>query len=108
MQYVFLISAIVLEIIATTLLKASQGFTKALPTVFCIILYILCFYIFSKALNQIDLGIAYATWCAGGIVATTVISALIFKEKISLLGIFGIVLIVAGCIIVNLVGSAHH
>ena len=80
MPYVLLGAAIILEIIATTLLKASEGFTKLIPTLFCIVFYVLCFYSFSKALLNINLGVAYATWCAGGIVATTIISALIFGQ----------------------------
>ena len=84
MPYVLLGTAIVLEIIATTLLKSSEGFTKLLPAVFCILFYILCFFIFSKALNSINLGVAYATWCAGGIVATAVISAAVFGEEAEL------------------------
>lgn len=81
MQYILLCTAIILEIIATTLLKTSEGFTKLLPAFGCIVLYICCFYAFSKALLRIDLGVAYATWCAGGIVATTIISALVFGQN---------------------------
>ena len=108
MPYVLLGTAIVLEIIATTLLKSSEGFTKLLPAVFCILFYILCFFIFSKALNSINLGVAYATWCAGGIVATAVISAAVFGEKLNWIGITGIVLIITGCILLNLFGSLNH
>ena len=108
MPYVLLGTAIVLEIIATTLLKSSEGFTKLLPAVFCILFSILCFFIFSKALNSINLGVAYATWCAGGIVATAVISAAVFGEKLNWIGITGIVLIVTGCILLNLFGSLNH
>lgn len=57
MQYLFLGAAIVLEIIATTLLKASAGFTKLLPGLGCVIFYALCFYLFSRALLNIDLGV---------------------------------------------------
>jgi len=105
MQYLFLGAAIVLEIIATTLLKASAGFTKLLPGLGCVIFYALCF---SRALLNIDLGVAYATWCAGGIVATTIISALVFGQKINLIGIVSIILIVVGCVLLNLFGSAGH
>lgn len=108
MQYLFLGAAIVLEIIATTLLKASAGFTKLLPGLGCVIFYALCFYLFSRALLNIDLGVAYATWCAGGIVATTIISALVFGQKINLIGIVSIILIVVGCVLLNLFGSAGH
>lgn len=106
MQYILLGSAIILEIIATTLLKASEGFTKLLPAVGCIILYILCFYAFSKALLSIDLGVAYATWCAGGIVATTIISAVVFGQKVNTVGVIAIILIIVGCVILNLFGTS--
>lgn len=106
MQYILLGSAIILEIIATTLLKASEGFTKLLPASGCIILYILCFYAFSKALLSIDLGVAYATWCAGGIVATTIISAVVFGQKVNTVGVIAIILIIIGCVILNLFGTS--
>ena len=54
MQYILLCTAIILEIIATTLLKTSEGFTKLLPAFGCIVLYICCFYAFSKALLRIE------------------------------------------------------
>lgn len=107
MQYLLPGSAIVLEIIATTFLKASDGFSKLIPSVCCACFYALCFYLFSKSLLKIDLGVAYATWCAGGIIATSVISAIVFGQKLSTLGMIGIALIVAGCVIVNLYGSAN-
>ena len=108
MQYILLGSAIILEIIATTLLKASEGFTKLVTAAGCIGLYILCFYAFSKALLRIDLGGAYATWCAGGIVATTIISAVVFGQKVNTVGIIAIVLIIIGCVILTLFGTSGH
>lgn len=108
MQYILLCVAIILEIIATSLLKVSEGFTKLLPAFGCIILYVLCFYTFSKALLRIDLGVAYATWCAGGIVATTIISVLVFGQKINAAGITAIILIITGCVILNLFGTSGN
>ncbi len=108
MHYVLLGAAIIFEIIATTLLKASEGFTKLLPASGCVIFYILCFYSFSKALLKINLGVAYATWCAGGIVATTIISAVVFGQKLNTAGIIAVVLIVTGCVILNLYGTSGH
>lgn len=108
MQYILLCTAIILEIIATTLLKTSEGFTKLLPAFGCIVLYICCFYAFSKALLRIDLGVAYATWCAGGIVATTIISALVLGQKLNTIGVIAIVLIIAGCVILNLFGTSGN
>lgn len=108
MQYVLLAMAIVFEIIATTLLKASEGFSKLIPAAGCVVFYILCFYSFSKALLKIDLGVAYATWCAGGIVATTVIAAVVFGQKLNTAGVIAVVLIVVGCVILNLYGTSGH
>lgn len=108
MYYLLLAAAIVAEIIATSLLKASQGFTRLLPGAGCVVFYVICYYTFSKALNGMDLGIAYATWCGVGIVATAVISWIIFGQKLSPADIAGIILIVAGCVILNLSGSAGH
>lgn len=107
MQYILLGCAVILEIVATSLLKASEGFSKLLPSVCCILFYALCFYLFSKALLKINLGVAYATWCAAGIVATAVISSVIFGQKLSMAGIIGIILIVTGCVILNLFGTAQ-
>lgn len=108
MQYVLLGMAIVFEIIATTLLKASEGFSKLIPAAGCVVFYILCFYSFSKALLKIDLGVAYAIWCAGGIVATTVIAAVVFGQKLNTVGVIAVVMIVVGCVILNLYGTSGH
>ena len=108
MQYVLLGMAIVFEIIATTLLKASEGFSKLIPAAGCVVFYILCFYSFSKALLKIDLGVAYANWCAGGIVATTVIAAVVFGQKLNTVGVIAVVMIVVGCVILNLYGTSGH
>ena len=63
---------------------------------------------FSKALNRIDLGIAYATWSAVGIVATSIIAALAFGQKLTTAGVVGMGLILAGVVVVHLFGSAGH
>ncbi len=108
MQYLLLGMAVVFEIIATTLLKASEGFTRLIPAAGCVVFYVLCFYSFSKALLKINLGVAYATWCAGGIAATTIISAVIFGQKLNAVGVAAVVLIVVGCVILNLYGTSGH
>lgn len=107
MAYLLLGAAIALEIAATTCLKFSEEFTKLLPSIGCIIFYGICFYCFSKALNSINLGVAYALWSGVGIIVTTIISAFIFKQGTNLWGIIGIVLIISGCVILNLFGETH-
>lgn len=108
MHYLLLGGTIALEIFATTQLKLSEGFTKLGPSVLSLLGYGVCFFLFSKALNRLDLGIAYATWSAVGIVATSVIAALAFGQKLTTAGMVGMALIVAGVLVVNLFGSAGH
>ncbi len=107
MAYVFLGVAIAIELAATTMLKYTEGFTKLLPTLGCVALYIACYFCLARALLKMNLGIAYATWCGVGIVVTAVISAVVFKQGLTTAGAIGIALIVAGCILLNLFGSAH-
>lgn len=106
MAYVLLGGAILLELIATTLLKYSVGFTKLFPTIGCLATYFLCFFLFSKALNSINLGAAYATWSAVGIVVSAIISALLFGENLNTVGIVSVILIITGCVLLNLFGVA--
>lgn len=105
MAYLYLALAIVMELAATTLLKYSDGCTKLIPTISCAVAYIICYFSLSRALQKINLGVAYATWSGIGIVVTALLSALLFRQKTTPLGIVGIVLIIAGCIILNLFGS---
>lgn len=104
MAYVLLGAAIGLELLATTLLKYSAGFTKLFPSLGCLAAYFLCFFLFSKTLDSINLGAAYATWSAVGIVASSIISAVLFGEKLNTIGIISLVLIITGCILLNLLG----
>ena len=107
MEYVLLSIAIFFEILASSLLHTSKGFTQFWPSLGCIVFYSICFFAFSKALLKIDLGIAYATWSAVGIICTTIIGVLVFDQKITGIGVVGVLLIIIGCIILNLYGSAH-
>ena len=107
MHYFLLAAAIGLELIATTLLKYSEGFTKLAPTAACCVLYVACYLCLAKAVTRTNLGVAYAVWCGVGIVVTALISAYVFKEGLSGAGVIGILLIVAGCIILNLWGTSH-
>jgi len=101
MKYIFLGLAIVLEVIGSSFMKASNGFTKLLPTTIMIVAYIACFFFFSQALKSINLGIAYAIWGGLGIVLTAIISVIIFKQSLDIPAIIGIILIVAGVFVMN-------
>ena len=104
--YLLLAMAIICEIIASKSLKYSQGFTVLVPSVLSLALYGVSFFLFSKVLNALDLATAYATWCAAGIVATSVISVLVFHDHITPMGLVGLALCVPGVIVVNLASPA--
>ncbi|HAM79507.1 quaternary ammonium compound efflux SMR transporter QacH [Ornithinibacillus bavariensis] len=107
MPYLFLALAIVGELIGSSLLKASEGFSKPFPTIGVIIAFVGCFFFLSLSLKTIPLNTAYAIWSGIGIIATTIISVLIWKEKINAASIAGIILIIVGVVILNLFGPGH-
>ncbi|CAI2646938.1 Quaternary ammonium compound-resistance protein QacC [Apilactobacillus kunkeei] len=100
--YLFLALAIIGELIGTNLLKMSMGFTKILPTIGSLISFALCFYFLSIAMVKIPLNIAYANWSALGILATTAIASLVYKEQINVISMIGIVFIIIGVVLLNL------
>ncbi|HFK6907688.1 TPA: quaternary ammonium compound efflux SMR transporter QacH [Listeria monocytogenes] len=107
MSYLYLALAIVGEIIGSSLLKASEGFSKLFPTIGVIIAFVVSFFFLSLSLKTIPLNTAYALWSGLGLVLTTIISVLIWKEKLNMASIAGITLIIAGVVILNLFGPGH-
>ena len=108
MKYVFLGLAIILEVIGSSFMKASDGFTKWIPSTIVVVAYISCFYFLSLALRTIPLGIAYAIWAGLGIVLTATVSVIIFKQKLDLPAIIGIIFIVVGVVIMNFFSKTAH
>lgn len=107
--YAILAAAIVSEVIGTTALKASAGFTKIGPAALVVIGFGSAFYCLSLVLHTIPLGTAYAVWAGGGIVLTAVAAWIIFGQRPDLAGFAGMGLIVAGVLVLNLLSktSAH-
>lgn len=101
-SFLFLGIAIVFETLGTSLLKLSEQFTKPLPTVATALSYIVTFYFLSLALKTIPVGVAYGIWGGLGIVLVTVIGALFFKQTPDVPAVIGLLLIVAGVVIINL------
>jgi multidrug transporter EmrE-like cation transporter len=107
--YAILAVAIISEVIGTTALKASEGLTRIGPAVVVLIGFGSAFYCLSLVLNSIPVGTAYAVWAGGGIVLTAIAAWIIFGQRPDLAGFFGIGLIVAGVVVLNLLSktSAH-
>ena len=99
---IYLLLAIVFETSATTLLKFSDGFTKLLPTLASIMLYILSFYCLNTFVKTVTIGIADAIWSALEIVIITVIGIVAFKQTPDWAAIIGLLLIILGVGVINL------
>ncbi|MNH95204.1 Multidrug resistance protein EbrB [compost metagenome] len=104
--YLFLAGAIVSELVGTSLLKGSAGFTKLLPSIGTIIFFGAAFYLLSLSLQTIPLGIAYAIWSGVGTAITAIIGIALWKETVSVYTVLGILLIIAGVIVLNLKRAA--
>ena len=101
--------AVLSEVIATTALKFSEGFTKLVPSLIVVIGYGLSFYLLSLSLKSIPLGTAYALWSGIGIVLTVIAGMVLWREPMDWARGIGIFLILLGIVIVNLFSktSAH-
>jgi len=106
--YLLLAAAIAFELFGTSMLKASEGFSKLYPTLATVAGFGIAFYCLSLSLQQIPLGVAYAIWSGVGTAVTAVIGIVVWKETASATTALGIVLIIAGVVVLNLKGSAAH
>jgi len=107
MGYWYLAIAIVAEVLATSALKESQGFSKLLPTLLVMSGYGASFYFLSLVLQTIPIGVAYALWAGLGIVLITIVGAVVFGQKMDLAAILGFALIISGVVVLRLFSSAE-
>lgn len=101
-SWLYLFVAIVAEVIGTSALKASEGFSRTIPAVIVIAAYSASFYFLSLTLKTMPVGIAYAVWSGVGILLISAIGWILFGQKLGVAGIAGIALITAGVIVLNL------
>lgn len=102
MTYLYLFIAIVSEVVATSALKASEGFTRLWPSVIVVAGYGLAFFCLSLTLRAMPVGIAYALWSGIGIVLIAAVGWIAFRQSLDLPALFGIGLILAGVLVINL------
>ena len=101
-HHLFLLGAIVAEVVATSALKASEGFTRWGPTALVVVGYALAFWLLSLTLRTIPVGLAYAIWSGLGIVLISLIGWRVFGQALDLPAMIGLALIIAGVMVVNL------
>ena len=103
--YVLLAAAILFEVIGTTSLQYSDGFSNLVPTAGVAIGYLISFYLLSIILKQLPIGPVYATWSAVAIVAITIIGTVFLEQQIDMAGLIGIALIIGGVYLLNVVSD---
>lgn len=97
-----MLGAIALEVAGTSLLQASQQFTRPWPTAGMAVCYGLAFYLLTLALKQIPVGLAYAIWSGLGVVLISLIGWVAFKQRLDAPALMGLGLIVSGVVVINL------
>jgi small multidrug resistance pump len=102
LAYLFLSIAIVAEVIATSALRAAEGFTVLLPSVVAVIGYVVAFYFLSLTLKTMPVGVAYAFWSGVGIVLVSLVALVLYKQVLDLPAMLGMGLIMAGVLVINL------
>lgn len=100
-QWIFLSVAIVSEVIATSALKASEGFSRLWPSLVVVVGYAIAFYFLSLTLRTVPVGVAYAIWSGVGVALITLIAWIFFGQALDIPAIIGLLLIVAGVIVLN-------
>ena len=105
MTYLYLVLAIIFEVIATSALKQAEGFTRLWPSLLCIFGYGAAFYLLSIPIRTIPVGIVYAIWSGAGIVLIAAVGWFWFKQSLDIAAIIGLTLIIAGVLVVNLFSS---
>ena len=103
--YIYLILAIVTGIASNGFLKTTEGFTKLNPTIFCVTSIIVCLFCISKAMTIIPVGFTYATYGALTITAVTLFGVFKYNQTPNLYGTIGLVLIIAGVVLLNVFGK---
>lgn len=98
---------IAFELVGTSALKLSDGFTKTVPTTVCLLGFGVAFYALSKAVQDLPIGVVYAIWSGAGIALITLIGWFVFGEALSMTKVFFIGLIIAGVIGLQISTQSH-
>lgn len=102
LAYLFLGIAIIAEVIATSALRAAEGFTVLLPSAIAVVGYVVAFYFLSLTLKTMPVGVAYALWSGVGILLVSLVALVLYKQVLDLPAMLGMGLIMAGVAVINL------
>ncbi|WP_121965598.1 multidrug efflux SMR transporter [Myroides sp. N17-2] len=103
MKYIFLLGAIIAEVLGAIATRQSNGFTKIIPTIIAVLGVVGAYYLLSLSLKSgMPIGIAYGIWAALGITILAILGIFLFKETLTLVQLLGIVLIISGVLALEL------
>lgn len=103
MKYIFLLGAIIAEVLGAIATRQSNGFTKTIPTIIAVLGVVGAYYLLSLSLKSgMPIGIAYGIWAALGITILAILGIFLFKETLTLVQLLGIVLIISGVLALEL------
>jgi small multidrug resistance pump len=105
LYWLYLLIAILTEVVGTTMMKVSQGLTKLYPSILMFVMYAISFVFMALALKKIEVSTAYAIWSGLGTALIATIGILAFRESFNLPKLVGIVLIIGGVVLLNLKGG---
>lgn len=106
--YIYLLIAVVAEVIATSALNASKGFSQWLPTIVSCLGYLIAIYFLALTMKSIPMGITYALWSGAGIVFISTIGWVVFKQNLDTAAMIGLVFILLGIVIINVFSNSTH
>jgi len=107
MAFILLTGAILAEVLGTTALKVSNGFTRLWPSVIVVVGYVVSFVLLAQCLKSMAVGTAYAIWSAVGTALIVAIGVLFFGESLGPVKVTGIVLVIIGVVLLNVTDPAH-
>jgi small multidrug resistance pump len=106
MKWLYLCIAIVAEVVGTSAMKASDGFSRFWPSLLTVVCYAVAFYLLSLTLRVIPMGVVYAIWSGVGIALIALVGVFVFDQRLDAPALIGIGLIAAGIIVMNVFSSA--
>jgi small multidrug resistance pump len=108
MPWLLLGAAIATEVAGTLALRASDGLTKLVPSIIVVAGYLASFGFLALVLKTLPVGIVYAIWAAVGVALVAVLGKIMFDDPVPPIALIGMVLIVAGVVLVSLSGAPSH
>lgn len=106
LYWIYLLIAILTEVVGTTMMKVSQGLTRLMPSVLMFMMYAISFVFMALALKKIEVSTAYAIWSGVGTALIATIGIVAFRESVSIPKLAGVMLIIAGVVLLNLKGAS--